>query len=119
MTAADTVTPTVNLALLAVATHLVDHGLPAPKDLTVRHDDRRLQVHIDATHLAAWLSSGFCDDVRTVTGFDHLTPPTRDWGRVDIDGRLPDTGTRVRLSYFQRADVTPAPGPAALRAVTA
>lgn len=114
------VVPAMNIALHAVTCHLIDHRLPAVKDMTPRHDDKCVQIHIDETHLAAWLTSGFAVDVRNVTGFDHLTPPTRNWGRVDVDGRLPDSGVRVRLSYFERHDTGPVAGaPTGLRVVTA
>lgn len=101
MTTADTqaanIVRTTPLALLALATHMLDHHLPAPVDLRLpAGGDRCLVVFFaDSADGYDWIDAAvFAQDdhsvVASVNGeFEH----------VRYDGRLPDSGVRVRVQW--------------------
>lgn len=86
-------------ALLAIATHVHEHQLPAPREITrpVFGPDG-ITVHVDRAAHIVWLQSLLIDTqtnrhIDSVdTGVIHST-----W-----EARLPDTGVRITLSTIRR-----------------
>lgn len=105
MSFAENVEATVPLALHALTTHLVDHQLPAPRDLNLRPEDRCIQLYIFPEHLDAWLDSGFQTDTKTTTPIVALSATGTKWERVDINGTIPAPvgDIAIRLSWPQRS----------------
>ena len=94
MNAADTVTPTLPLAFLAVAQHQVDHNLPP---FTCMEAPRRVLgadavlVWVNTHAVPAWLDSLIVDDETTEPGTIH------GWSHHTYTCRLPDHGIRVTI----------------------
>lgn len=86
-------------ALLAIATHVHEHKLPAPREITRPiFGPAGITVHVDRRDHEAWVASVLIDNETnrrndTVdTGVIHTT-----WA-----ARLPDTGVRITLSTVRR-----------------
>lgn len=92
------------IALLAIATHIHEHHLPAPHTIEADVDahGEHIVLHLGskAPTLAAWLDTVAVDD-------EHSTYREPRDGQLEpylvsvFDVRLPDTGFRVRLRAFR------------------
>lgn len=83
-------------ALLAIATHVHEHNLPAPREITRPiFGPAGITVHVDRRDHEAWVASVLIDNEtnrHTDTVDIHTT-----WA-----ARLPDTGVRITLSTIRR-----------------
>lgn len=79
------------IALYAVMRHGIKHGLDHPA--TINTDDRSVTLFCRD---GSWSDTIYVDDHR-------CEPPTRSgWVRVAADGRLPDSGTRVTVIWWEQ-----------------
>ena len=86
-------------ALLAIATHVHEHQLPAPREITRPvFGPAGITVHVDRRDHEAWVATVLIDGetnrprVTEDTAVLHTT-----WA-----ARLPDTGVRITLSTVRR-----------------
>lgn len=79
------------VAMLAVAQHFIDKGLPAPFSIEqpICPQDREIRVGVSRTDLQTWLNSV------TVIDATSRRTKTAGWESVAFYGTLPDTGVRV------------------------
>jgi hypothetical protein len=87
-------------ALAAVAAHMLEHELPAPDEINLptRYvgDFDGLTISVQPADAFAWINTGFDCDVFD-DGRARSMPPH--YRIAKADGRLTDSGVRVRIQY--------------------
>lgn len=96
----------VSHSLIALGTHIGERQLPNPGQIEIERD--AIVISVAGSDARAWRQSVIVDSVSR----DGVPGSAVEY--VVLDGRLPDSGVRVRVEYLRRS---PAPVRAARLAV--